>query len=56
MKIKSLITKAILPLLIGSSLFAQSAEYNELLKKAKDYESKKQYVYALGTYWDAMEA
>ena len=39
----------------GSMLFAEG-DYAALLAKAKDYEAKKQYVHALGTYWDAMEA
>lgn len=40
----------------GLGLFAQSAEYAALLKKGKDYEAKKQYASALGTYWDAVAA
>lgn len=40
----------------GLCLFAQSAEYTALLKKGKDYEAKKQYASALGTYWDAVAA
>lgn len=39
----------------GSMLFAEGG-YAALLAKAKGYEAKKQYVHALGTYWDAMEA
>lgn len=39
----------------GSMLFAEG-DYAALFAKAKDYEAKKQYVHALGTYWDAMEA
>lgn len=42
--------------LSASVMFAQSSEYAPLLKKGKEYEAKKQYVYALGTYYDAMEA
>lgn len=38
-----------------TSAFAQET-YETLLKKAKDYEAKKQWVHALGAYWDAMEA
>lgn len=34
--------------------FADEAKYNELLAKGKDYEAKKQWVYAMGTYWDAI--
>lgn len=41
---------------LSSFAFADEAKYKELLAKAKSYESKKQYVYALGAYWDAMEA
>lgn len=36
------------------ALFAQTSEYTTLLNKAKEYESKKEYVYALGFYYDAM--
>ena len=32
-----------------------SESYDELLSKGKDFESKKQYVYALGYYYDAMQ-
>jgi len=39
----------------GSMLFAEG-DYAALFAKAKDFEAKKQYVHALGTYWDAMEA
>lgn len=38
----------------STSIFSQSAEYTALLKKAKDYEAKGEYVYALGTYYDAV--
>ena len=40
----------------GTMLFAEGDDYASLLAKAKDYEAKKQYVHALGSYWDAMEA
>ena len=40
----------------GLGVFAQSAEYTVLVKKAKDYEAKKQYASALGIYWDAVAA
>lgn len=43
-------------IIIGGVLFAQSAEYTKLLDSAKQYETKKQYVSALCTYYDAMEA
>ena len=54
---KKLIT--LFALLITSSvvcLFAQNTEYDSLMQKAKDYESQKKYVYAMGTYWDAILA
>lgn len=35
-------------------VFADEAKYKELLAKAKDYEAKKMWVYAMGTYWDAI--
>src|SRR5574344_1800869 len=35
-------------------LFAQTAKYTELLNKAKAYEGKKEWCYALGYYYDAM--
>lgn len=34
--------------------FADKAKYDELLKKAKNYETQKKFIYALGTYYDAM--
>lgn len=40
----------------GIPAFAQNAEYNALLAKAKEYESKKLYASAMGTYWDAVAA
>ena len=43
-------------LALSLAVFAQSAEYKALLKKAKNYEAKKQYASALGTYWDAAAA
>ena len=39
---------------LALSAFAES--YEDLLKKAKDYEVAKQYVYAMGSYYDAMRA
>ena len=55
MKLKKFFVTVIL-LVTGISLFAQSADYNALLQKAKEFESKKQFVYALGTYYDAIAA
>ena len=54
---KKLIT--LLTLLITNSivcLFAQNSEYDSLMQKAKEYETQKKYVYAMGTYWDAILA
>lgn len=39
-----------------TSLFAQNAKYNELLEKARSYESKNEWAYALGCYADAITA
>lgn len=36
------------------AMFAQSAKYTELLTKAKAYEDKKEWCYALGYYYDAI--
>ena len=38
----------------ASCLFAQEIEYDSLMQKAKNYENQKKYVYAMGTYWDAI--
>ena len=54
MKLKRIIA-AVAVTFVAVSAFAQES-YDSLLKKAKDYESKKQWVHALGAYWDAMEA
>ena len=44
-------------LVLGSSFaFADKAQYDKLLAEAKQYEEKKQWVHAMGAYWDAMEA
>ena len=42
-------------LVVVAAAFADEARYNALLSQAKDFEAKKQYVYAMGAYWDAME-
>ncbi|MBQ9239217.1 MAG: SUMF1/EgtB/PvdO family nonheme iron enzyme [Treponema sp.] len=55
MKLRKLLVAAVL-LATGTVAFAESAEYKALLKEAKAYEQKKQWVYALGAYWDAMAA
>lgn len=49
------ILSIVFTLLIVSSSFAQSAKYKELFEKAQKYEQEKKWVYALGTYYDAME-
>lgn len=44
-------------LVLGSSFaFADKAQYDKLLAEGKQYEEKKQWVHAMGTYWDAMVA
>ena len=55
MKLKKIVGLAVV-FVAGCALFAQTAEYTTLLKKAKDYEEKKLYASALGTYWDAVAA
>ena len=40
----------------GVLVRAQSAEYAALLKKGREYEAKKQYTSALGSYYDAVAA
>ncbi len=40
----------------SASLFAQTAGYQENLAKAKEYEEQGRWVYALASYYDAMEA
>ena len=57
MKLKKIVGLAVVFVFVaGCALFAQTAEYTTLLKKAKDYEAKKMYASALGTYWDAVVA
>ena len=53
---KKLISVFALCALFCCGIFAQSDEYTTLLKKAKDYEEKKMYASALGTYWYAIAA
>lgn len=55
MKLRKVII-AILTAATSLAAFAQNADYNALLSKGKDYENKKQFVYALGTYYDAVAA
>lgn len=52
---KKLISLFAAAVMLAASAFAEtSAKYKELLAKAKQYEQNKQYVYALGTYYDAL--
>ena len=55
MKLKKMIVASV-AFATTMGLFAQSADYKALLAKAKEYEGKKQFVYALGTYYDAVAA
>ena len=55
MKIKKLIVASV-AFATTMGLFAQNTDYKALLAKAKEYEDKKQFVYALGTYYDAVAA
>ena len=54
MKLTKLFVGTVLWFVTVTSIFGDEAKYNELLSNAKDYESKKQWVYAMGTYWDAI--
>ena len=47
---------AAVALAAGISVAAEGADYAALLTQAKDYEAKKQYASALGTYWEAARA
>ena len=51
---KKLISLMLVALVSASALFAQT--YEELLAKAKSYEAKKEWAYALGYYYDAAHA
>ena len=53
MKTKRQIISVML-LLLATALFAQTAKYTELFNKAKAYEEKKEWCYALGYYYDAI--
>ena len=55
MKLKKLIVASV-AFATTMGLFAQNTDYKALLAKAKEYEDKKQFVYALGTYYDAVAA
>lgn len=55
-KIKYLAMFAMLMVMAVCSAYSQNANGAELLQKGKDYEAKKEYVYALGSYYDAIVA
>ena len=54
MKLTKFFVAAVVLLAAVGAAFADEAKYNELLAKGKDYEAKKQWVYAMGTYWNAI--
>ena len=47
-------TSVLITLLVGFCISIFAEDYETLLNKGKEYESKKEYVYALGYYYDAM--
>ena len=55
MKLKTVVAAAVM-LAAGIGVFAQNAQYNALLIQAKDYANKQKFVYALGSYYDAIAA
>lgn len=55
MKLKTVVVAAMM-LAAGIGVFAQNAQYNALLAQAKDYANKQKFVYALGSYYDAIAA
>ncbi|MCR5613796.1 hypothetical protein [Treponema sp.] len=55
MKLKNFFSIAVICVTATTS-FAQNKSYSDLYKKAKTFESQKQYVYALANYWDAIVA
>lgn len=55
MKLKTVVAAAVI-LAAGIGVFAQNAQYNALLTQAKDYANKQKFVYALGSYYDAIAA
>ncbi|MBQ0050606.1 MAG: hypothetical protein KBT11_00910 [Treponema sp.] len=40
----------------STTVFAENVKYSEYFSKARNFESNKMWVSALGSYWDAMEA
>ena len=55
MKLKTVVAAAVM-LAARIGVFAQNAQYNALLAQAKDYANKQKFVYALGSYYDAIAA
>lgn len=55
-KIRCMAVFAMLVVIAVFSAHSQNANGAELLQKGKDYEAKKEYVYALGSYYDAIVA
>ena len=53
MKLKTVVAAAVM-LAAGIGVFAQNAQYNALLAQAKDYANKQKFIYALGSYYDAI--
>ncbi len=47
---------AVVVLIASIASFTRAESYASLLAKGKQYEKNKQYIHALGSYWDAMEA
>lgn len=56
MKLTKLVVSTSFLLAFAFGAFAQNAAYTDLVKKAKDAETKKQYAYAMGYYLDAVNA
>ncbi|WP_191013416.1 hypothetical protein [Treponema zioleckii] len=56
MKVTKLVVSTSFLLAFAFGAFAQNAAYTDLVKKAKDAETKKQYAYAMGYYLDAVNA
>ena len=48
------VVTAAVALVTGAVGFADEAEYHKLLSQGKAYEEKNQWIYAMGTYWDAI--
>ena len=48
------LTAILAALFVCTTIFAQSDEYLSYLEKAKDYEAKKQWAFAMNAYYDAL--